>query len=218
LISWVGGGLEGVANIPGGIRAVAGARKRGGGIGFLSLEVGAHMQHEVVLVFGLLVANGTLELGLDAALEAQVPVEAVRPGVRVAAPRTRVRAALLHQRRRGRRRRVRGAPRSRRQRRRRRRTRSSVRRRRPHGQNLGIQVDSAAACKKQGAPHTLVRPTVSNSTIAFMIVSLRGCDLRRGERGCAGWWGGWVAASTKAGAPHIHRTQQRCVGVVFVCV
>lgn len=157
------------------------------------------MQHEVVLVFGLLVANGTLELGLDAALEAQVPVEAVRPGVRVAAPGARVRAALLHQRRRGRRRRIRGAPRSRRQRRRRRhRTRSSVRRRRPHGQNLGIQVDSAAACKKQGAPHTLVRPTVSNSTIAFMIVSLRGCDLRW-TRGCAGGKGGWVAASTKAG-------------------
>lgn len=172
------------------------------------------MQHEVVLVFGLLVANGTLKLGLDAALEAQVPVEAVRPGVRVAAPGARVRAALLHQRRRGRRRRIRGAPRSRRQRRRRRRrTRSSVRRRRPHGQNLGIQVDSAAACKKQGAPHTLVRPTVSNSTIAFMIVSLRGCDLRW-TRGCAGGKGGWYLP--KRG--HHTFTGRSGVGLIFLFV
>lgn len=55
--------------------------------------VGAHVQHKVMLVLRLFVANRTFELRLDATLEPDVAVEAVRPGVRVAAPRARVRAA-----------------------------------------------------------------------------------------------------------------------------
>lgn len=55
-----------------------------------SLAMGLHVQQEVVLVLGLLVAHGTLELRVDAALEPHVPAEAVQTGVRVAAPGARV--------------------------------------------------------------------------------------------------------------------------------
>lgn len=53
--------------------------------------MGLHVQQQVVFVLGLLAAHGTLELGIDAALEPDVPAEAVQPGVRVAAPGARVR-------------------------------------------------------------------------------------------------------------------------------
>ena len=55
--------------------------------------MGAHVQHQVVLVLRLFVTHGTFELRLDATLEPDVPVEAVRAGVRVAAPCAGVRAA-----------------------------------------------------------------------------------------------------------------------------
>uniref|UniRef100_A0A2M4DKT3 Putative secreted protein n=1 Tax=Anopheles darlingi TaxID=43151 RepID=A0A2M4DKT3_ANODA len=48
------------------------------------------MQHQVVLVFRFLMTHRALELWLNATLEAYVPVQAVRSGVRVAAPGTRV--------------------------------------------------------------------------------------------------------------------------------
>lgn len=50
-----------------------------------------HVQQQVVLVLGLLVAHGTLELRVDAALEPDVPAEAVKTRVRVAAPGAGVR-------------------------------------------------------------------------------------------------------------------------------
>lgn len=53
--------------------------------------MGLHVQQQVVFVLGLLAAHGTLELGIDAALEPDVPAEAVQPGVRIAAPGARVR-------------------------------------------------------------------------------------------------------------------------------
>lgn len=68
--------------------------------------MGLHVQQEVVLVLGLLVAHGTLKLRVDAALEPDVSAEAVQTGVRVAAPGARVRlrraddgraAARVHQ-------------------------------------------------------------------------------------------------------------------------
>jgi len=61
----------------------------------VSLEVGLHVQQQVVLVLGLFVAYGTLELRIDAALESDVPAEAVESRVRVAAPGARVHRALV---------------------------------------------------------------------------------------------------------------------------
>uniref|UniRef100_A0A182NX04 Uncharacterized protein n=1 Tax=Anopheles dirus TaxID=7168 RepID=A0A182NX04_9DIPT len=55
-----------------------------------SMLMGAHVQHKVVLVLRFFVTNWTLELWLDAAFEADVPVETVWPSVRIAAPRTGV--------------------------------------------------------------------------------------------------------------------------------
>ena len=49
--------------------------------GLSSLLMSSHMQDEVVFVFTLLMANGTLELGLHATLESNVPIKAVRPGI-----------------------------------------------------------------------------------------------------------------------------------------
>lgn len=56
----------------------------------------AHVQHQIVLVLGLFVAHRTLELGLDATLEALVAIETVRPRVRVAASVARECAASDH--------------------------------------------------------------------------------------------------------------------------
>lgn len=57
----------------------------------VSFKVRFHVQQQVVLVFGLFVAHGTLEFGVDAALEPHVPTQAVQPRVRVAAPGAGVR-------------------------------------------------------------------------------------------------------------------------------
>lgn len=50
----------------------------------------AHMQDEIMLMLAFLMAHRTLELRLHAALEPNVPIEAVRPSVRVSTPNTRV--------------------------------------------------------------------------------------------------------------------------------
>lgn len=56
------------------------------------------MQQQVVLVLGLFVAHGTLELWVDAALEPDVPGQAVQSGVRVAAPGASVQRGRLSRR------------------------------------------------------------------------------------------------------------------------
>jgi len=53
--------------------------------------MGLHVQQQVVLVLGLLVAHRTLELRVDAALEPDVSAQAVKSRVRVAAPGAGVR-------------------------------------------------------------------------------------------------------------------------------
>lgn len=60
----------------------------------VSLEVGLHVQQQVVFVLGLFVAYGTLELRIDATLETDVPAEAVESCVRVTAPGAGVHRAL----------------------------------------------------------------------------------------------------------------------------
>jgi len=62
---------------------------------FFSLEVGLHVQQQVVFMLGLFVAYGTLELRIDATLESDVPAEAVESRVRVAAPSAGVHRALV---------------------------------------------------------------------------------------------------------------------------
>jgi len=57
--------------------------------------VGLHVQQQVVLVLGLFVAYGTLELRINATLESDVPAEAVKSRVRVAAPSAGVHGALV---------------------------------------------------------------------------------------------------------------------------
>lgn len=47
----------------------------------LVVSMGAHVQHQIMLVLRLLMAHGTLELRFNAALEAQMPIEAMQSSV-----------------------------------------------------------------------------------------------------------------------------------------
>lgn len=53
----------------------------------------SHVQHQIVLVLRFLVANRTLEFRFNATFEALVPIEAVRPCIRVATSIARERSA-----------------------------------------------------------------------------------------------------------------------------